>query len=60
MVDSFDIINPGIFCLYQKKFHGLYALENDTIFMEIEIYDNNIDFSDKNDLLRQLINIKTK
>lgn len=53
MVDDFDIINPGVFCFIpKKKFHGLAALEDNTIFMEIEIYDNDVNFTDKNDLLR--------
>jgi rfaE bifunctional protein nucleotidyltransferase chain/domain len=53
MADEFDIINSGVFCFIpKKKFHGLSALEDNTIFMEIEIYDNNVTFTDKNDLLR--------
>ncbi len=53
MADDFDIINPGVFCFIpKKKFHGLCALEENTIFMEIEIYDNDVNFTDKNDLLR--------
>ena len=53
MSDDFDIINPGVYCFIPKrKFHGLSALEDNTIFMEIEIYDNDVTFTDKNDLLR--------
>ena len=53
MADDFDIINPGVFCFIpKKKFHGLSALEDNTIFMEMEIYDNDVTFTDKNDLLR--------
>lgn len=52
-IDDFDYISKGIYCFIpKKKFHGIYAVEDDTIIMEIEIYDHDITYSDKNDLLR--------
>jgi len=51
--DSYDFINPNEYCFIpKKKFHGIFAVSDNTLIMEIEIYNNNVTFSDKNDLLR--------
>lgn len=34
------------------KFHGFTSLSEDTILLEIEVFNDNVSFSDKNDLLR--------
>ena len=34
------------------KFHGLSSFSEETYLLEIEIYNDNTNFSDKNDLLR--------
>lgn len=41
-------------CLYIPKntFHGIHAYAEDSILMEIEIYTEHIQYTDKNDLLR--------
>tara|TARA_Y100000590_G_scaffold143050_1_gene164194 strand:- start:1042 stop:2247 length:1206 start_codon:yes stop_codon:yes gene_type:complete len=51
--DSYDFINPNEYCFIpKKKFHGIFAVSENALIMEIEIYNNNVTFSDKNDLLR--------
>ena len=53
LFDSFRIIN--IFeSLYvpRNTFHGLHSYADDSIIMEIEIYTDQVDYTDKNDLLR--------
>lgn len=34
------------------KFHGFTSLHDETVILEIEVFGDNLDFSDKNDLLR--------
>lgn len=52
-VDKIDFIEQNKFCFIPKqKFHGLFAIEDNTFVMEIEIYNPDITYTDKNDLLR--------
>jgi len=52
-VDKIDFIGQNKFCFIPKqKFHGLFAIEDNTFVMEIEIYNLDITYTDKNDLLR--------
>jgi rfaE bifunctional protein nucleotidyltransferase chain/domain len=52
-VDKIDFIGQNKFCFIPKqKFHGLFAIEDNTFIMEIEIYNLDITYTDKNDLLR--------
>lgn len=52
-VDKIEFIGENKYCFIpKKKFHGLYAIEENTIIMEIEIYNKEITYTDKNDLLR--------
>lgn len=52
-VDKIDFIGQNKFCFIPKqKFHGLFAIEDNTFVMEIEIYNPDITYTDKNDLLR--------
>lgn len=52
-VDKIDFIEQNKFCFIPKqKFHGLFAIEDNTFVMEIEIYNPDIMYTDKNDLLR--------
>jgi len=52
-VDKIDFIGQNKFCFIPKqKFHGLFAIEDNTFVMEIEIYNPDIMYTDKNDLLR--------
>jgi mannose-6-phosphate isomerase-like protein (cupin superfamily) len=51
--DKYKILN--LFeCLYipRNTFHGLHSYINNGIIMEIEVYTENIEYTDKNDLLR--------
>ena len=53
LYDKFKILN--LFdCLYipRNTFHGIHSYTNDGILMEIEIYTEDIEYTDKNDLLR--------
>ena len=54
LIDNKSIILNEMECIYlpKYKFHGLSSFSDCTYFMEIEIYDKNITFTDKNDLLR--------
>lgn len=53
LIDGYDYIYPGMYCFIPKrKFHGIFSVDDNTIIMEIEIYDTDITYSDKNDLLR--------
>jgi rfaE bifunctional protein nucleotidyltransferase chain/domain len=53
LYDRYEILN--LFeSLYipRNTFHGLHSYINDGIIMEIEVYTENIEYTDKNDLLR--------
>ncbi len=50
-----DTLNLNIFdCIFlpHYNFHGLSSFSEETYLIEIEIYNDNVNFSDKNDLLR--------
>lgn len=53
LFDSFRILTT-FESLYvpRKTFHGLHSYANDSIIMEIEVYTDQVDYTDKNDLLR--------
>ena len=53
LYDSYRILN--LFeCLYVplNTFHGIHSYKDNGIIMEIEIYTENVNYTDKNDLLR--------
>ena len=53
LYDDFRILN--LFeCVYvpRSTFHGIHSYIDDGILMEIEVYTENIEYTDKNDLLR--------
>ena len=53
LYNGFKILN--LFdCLYvpRNTFHGIHSYIDDSLLMEIEIYTENIEYTDKNDLLR--------
>jgi rfaE bifunctional protein nucleotidyltransferase chain/domain len=59
MVDDYKIYGEGsIIFIPKRKFHGLNSLSNKSYIIEIEIFDNDVNFSDKNDLLRLIDNYK--
>jgi rfaE bifunctional protein nucleotidyltransferase chain/domain len=47
LLSVMDIIN-----IPRNKFHGIECISNNSILIEIEIYNDKITFSDKNDLFR--------
>jgi D-beta-D-heptose 7-phosphate kinase/D-beta-D-heptose 1-phosphate adenosyltransferase len=47
LMTVFDIIN-----IPKNKFHGIECISDNSIILELEIYNENISFSDKNDLFR--------
>jgi rfaE bifunctional protein nucleotidyltransferase chain/domain len=49
-VYSLSVLQPLFIPRY--KFHSLSSFSNDTVIMEIEIFNDELSFSDKNDLLR--------
>jgi rfaE bifunctional protein nucleotidyltransferase chain/domain len=53
LYDRFELLNM-FECLYipKKTFHGLHSYIEDGIIMEIEVYTEQIEYTDKNDLLR--------
>jgi rfaE bifunctional protein nucleotidyltransferase chain/domain len=53
LYDNYKILN-ALNCLYIPRcvFHGIHSYINDGILMEIEIYTEDIEYTDKNDLLR--------
>lgn len=53
LFNSYKLVNT-LDKLYipKKTFHGIYSYSNDSILMEIEIYTDEITYTDKNDLLR--------
>jgi rfaE bifunctional protein nucleotidyltransferase chain/domain len=53
LYNSYKILNESeILYVPATAFHGLLSYVNEGIIMEIEIYTDNINYSDKNDLLR--------
>ena len=52
------LLTGEIFLIPKRKFHALKALVDDSKILEIEIYDEDINFSDKNDLIRYKDNLK--
>lgn len=54
LIDNKTIILNEMEYIFLPKysFHGLSTFSDYTLFIEIEVYDKNINFSDKNDLLR--------
>jgi rfaE bifunctional protein nucleotidyltransferase chain/domain len=53
LFDGYRILNSfeSIF-VPRSTFHGIHSYVNDSILMEIEVYTENIKYTDKNDLLR--------
>jgi|694.fasta_scaffold11351_9 rfaE bifunctional protein nucleotidyltransferase chain/domain len=53
LFDSFRILTT-FDSLYvpRNTFHGLHSYADDSIIMEIEVYTDQVDYTDKNDLLR--------
>jgi rfaE bifunctional protein nucleotidyltransferase chain/domain len=47
LLSIFDIVN-----IPKNKFHGIESIADSSIIVEIEIYNDSINFSDKNDLFR--------
>ena len=53
LYDSFKILNIFDFLYVPRNtFHGIHSYVENGILMEIEVYTENIDYTDKNDLLR--------
>lgn len=51
--DKYEVLSVMDYIHIPKfKFHGIEAITDDVELMEIEIFNNNITFSDKNDLYR--------
>lgn len=47
LLSILDIIN-----IPKNKFHGIESISDNSVILELEIYNNNVNFSDKNDLFR--------
>lgn len=53
LYDSYKILNTlQIMYIPKNTFHGIYSYIENSILMEIEIYNEEVEYSDKNDLLR--------
>ena len=53
LYDKFKILNIFDFLYVPRNtFHGIHSYAENRILMEIEVYTENIDYTDKNDLLR--------
>lgn len=53
MVDGFKIYNESsVIYIPKRKFHGIISITETAYVLEIEIFDDDVNFSDKNDLLR--------
>ena len=53
LYDKFKILNIFDFLYVPRNtFHGIHSYAENGILMEIEVYTENIDYTDKNDLLR--------
>jgi rfaE bifunctional protein nucleotidyltransferase chain/domain len=61
LYNRFEILNE-LEQLYipRRAFHGITAYRNDSVLMEIEIYTDKINYTDKNDLFRFKDNIYTR
>jgi rfaE bifunctional protein nucleotidyltransferase chain/domain len=53
LYNSYKILNlfESLYCP-RNTFHGIHSYLDDSILMEIELYTENIEYTDKNDLLR--------
>ena len=59
MVNDYQVFAEGsVIYIPKKKFHGLNSLSEYSYVIEIEIFDEDVNFSDKNDLLRLVDNYK--
>lgn len=59
MVNTYEVYGEGsVIFIPKRKFHGLNSLTDFSYVIEIEIFDNDVNFSDKNDLLRLVDNYK--
>ena len=59
MVSSYEVFGEGsVIHIPKKKFHGINSLSEYAYLIEIEIFDDDVHFSDKNDLLRLVDNYK--
>lgn len=59
MVDNYEVFGEGsVIYIPKKKFHGINSLTEYSHLIEIEIFDDDVNFSDKNDLLRLVDNFK--
>jgi rfaE bifunctional protein nucleotidyltransferase chain/domain len=47
LLSIFDIVN-----IPKNKFHGIESITDNTVIFELEIYNDDINYSDKNDLFR--------
>ena len=47
LLSILDIIN-----IPKNKFHGIESISDNSVILELEIYNKNVNFSDKNDLFR--------
>ena len=53
LFSSFKILNElDMLYIPKKTFHGLGSYKDDSVILEIEIYTDKINYTDKNDLLR--------
>tara|TARA_B100002052_G_scaffold51881_2_gene45079 strand:- start:11473 stop:12708 length:1236 start_codon:yes stop_codon:yes gene_type:complete len=53
LYSSFKILNElEMLYIPKKTFHGLGSYKDDSVILEIEIYNDTINYTDKNDLLR--------
>ena len=61
LYNTFEILNE-LEQLYipRRAFHGITAYRDDSVLMEIEIYTDKINYTDKNDLFRFKDNIYTR
>jgi rfaE bifunctional protein nucleotidyltransferase chain/domain len=59
MVDDYKIYGEGsVIYIPKRKFHGLNSLSEKSYIIEIELFDEDVNFSNKNDLLRLVDNYK--
>lgn len=59
MVNNYEVYGEGsVIYIPKKKFHGINSLSDYAYLIEIEIFDDDVHFSDKNDLLRLVDNFK--
>ena len=59
MVSNYEVYGEGsVIYIPKKKFHGINSLSDHAYLIEIEIFDDDVHFSDKNDLLRLVDNFK--